>query len=90
MNAREKVLALKAWLLSLKPEDEDSAQQLQILASFAPLFMKALPADSAEVDRYLRMIAWAVVKCRGDDAPPLGLYELVDGEWAEVEMEFAE
>jgi hypothetical protein len=90
LNAREKVLALKAWLLSLKPEDEESAQQLQLLASFAPLFIKALPDDPAEVDRYLRMIAWAVVKCRGDESTELGLFELVDGEWRPLELEVAE
>jgi hypothetical protein len=90
VDSREKVLGLKSWLLSLNPEDEAQAQQLQILASFSPLFMKALPEDSEEVDRYLKMISWATVKCRSDDAPALGLFELVEGEWQPVEMEVAE
>ncbi|MFI4950660.1 MAG: hypothetical protein ACHP7A_06445 [Caulobacterales bacterium] len=87
MNAREKVLRLKSWLLSMKPEDEETAQQLQILASLSPLLMKAIPDDPAEVDRYLQMIAWATVRCRSDDAPRIELFELVEGEWSPVEME---
>lgn len=87
MDSREKVLALKEWLLSQRPEDEQSAQQLQLAVGFLPLFMKLLPNDPVEVDRYLRMIAWGATSCRSDDAPKLGLFELVDGEWVPVEME---
>lgn len=92
MTSREKVLRLKDWLLSLKPEDEETAQQLQLAASFAPLIVKAIPEDPAEVDRYLRMVAWAAAQCRSDDAPALGVFELVDDDsaeprWQVVEME---
>lgn len=94
MNSREKVLGLKEWLLSLEPEDEETAQQLQIAASLAPVAVKAIPNDPVEVDRYLRIVAWAAAKCRSDDAPALGVFELVEGDhpddparWEPVEMD---
>lgn len=93
LNALEKVVALKDWLLSLKPENEEQAQQLQWLAALMPLAVKWMPTDPAEVDHYLRLAAWAIVRCRSDDAPALGLYELVDGvsggrpSWRSVEIE---
>jgi hypothetical protein len=86
MDSREKVLHLKDYLLSLTPEDEEMAQQLQLAASFAPVVVKLIPQDPVEVDRYLRMTAWAAAKCRSDDAPALGVFELVDGEWVPVEV----
>lgn len=87
MDSREKVLNLRSWLGELRPGDEEEAQQLQILATLAPLAMRAMPADPAELDRYLRTAAWAAVRCRSDDAPALGLFELQDGEWVPVEVE---
>lgn len=87
MNSREKVLAMRQRLLSLKPEDESSAQQLQILAAISPLLVKAIPDDSIELDGYLRTIAWGAAQCRSDDAPTLGVFELVDGAWVQVHME---
>jgi hypothetical protein len=86
VTSREKVLRLKSWLFSLKPEDESSAQMLQLLVAGSPLLVKAIPEDPAELDRYLRMIAWASVQCRSDDAPKLGLFELEDGEWRAVDL----
>jgi hypothetical protein len=86
VTSREKVLALKGWLLSQRPEDEETAQQLQLAASFAPLFVKLLPTDPEEVDRYLRLCAAAAARCRSDDAAPIGVFELVDGEWQEVQL----
>lgn len=90
MTSREKVLALRRWLLSLQPGDEETAQQAQILAAISPLLVKALPEDPAEVDRLLRLISWGAAQCRSDDAPALGLFELVDGEWKRVEVEVTE
>lgn len=91
MDAREKVLGLKSWLLSLKPPDEETAQQLQLLASLAPLFMRALPDDAAEVDHYLRMVAWAAARCRSDEAARIGVFELNgEGNWQPVELELSE
>lgn len=84
MTSREKILHLKDWLLSRRPEDEETAQQLQTAASFAPLFVRALPEDPEEVDGYLRLVAWAAAECRSDDATPLGVFELVDGKWKQV------
>lgn len=86
MNSIEKVTGLKDWLLSQAPEDEEAAQRLQLAASFAPLLVKAIPDDPVELDRYLRMVAWAAKNCRSDDAAELGVFELVDGEWQAVEM----
>ena len=87
MDSREKVLGLRKWLLGLKPEDEASVQQLQVLIAISPLILKVVPDDAAELDRYLKMVAWAAAQCRSDDAPALGLFELVDGEWQRVQME---
>jgi hypothetical protein len=87
LTSREKVLRLKDWLYGLKPEDESSAQMLQLLVAGSPLLMKAIPDDPLELDRYLRMIAWASVRCRSDDAAELGVFELVDGKWEPVEIE---
>ncbi len=87
MSSREKVLALRRRLLELKPEDESSAQMLQVLAALSPLLLKALPSDPAELDRYLRMIAWGSAQCRSDDAAPLGLFEWSGAEWRQVEEE---
>ncbi|HWW67194.1 MAG TPA: hypothetical protein VNY83_04365 [Solirubrobacterales bacterium] len=86
MDSREKVLRLREWLLSLKPEDESSAQMLQILVAMSPLLVKAIPDDAAELDRYLRAAAWGAAQCRSDDAPKLGLFEVVDGEWQMVDL----
>jgi hypothetical protein len=86
MNSREKVLAMRQRLLSLKPEDESSAQQLQILAAISPLLVKAIPDDSIELDGYLRTIAWGAAQCRSDDAPQVAVFEW-DGEcWQRVEL----
>jgi hypothetical protein len=88
IDAREKVLRLKSSLLGLKPSDEETAQQLQLLASLSPLVMRAIPEDPAEVDRYLRMIAWAAVRCRSDDALALGLFEAdAEGNWQPVQLD---
>lgn len=87
MTSREKVLALRQRLLSLRPEDESSAQMLQVLAVLSPLLVRALPEDPAELDGYLRTIAWGSAQCRSDEAPPLGLFEFLDGEWRPVEVE---
>ena len=86
MDSREKVLRLKGWLLSLSPEDESSAQQLQILAALAPLLVKAIPDDPSELDGYLRMIAWGAARCRSDGAPALGVFEAVEGGWRAVDL----
>lgn len=87
MDSREKVLRLRQRLLELKPEDEATAQQLQMLAAISPLLVKALPDDPAELDRYLRTISWGAAQCRSDDAPPLGLFEWDGQQWQQVEME---
>jgi hypothetical protein len=84
VDSREKVLAMRKRLLSLKPQDEQSASQLQVLQLISPLLIKAIPDDPAELDRYLRTIAWGAAQCRSDDAPRLGLFELVEGKWSEV------
>ncbi|MDX6609019.1 MAG: hypothetical protein QOF85_944 [Solirubrobacterales bacterium] len=90
MTSREKVLALRQRLVSLKPEDESSAQMLQVLMAISPLLVKALPDDPAELDRYLRMIAWGAAQCRSDDAPRLGLFEWDGEQWQAVELEVEE
>jgi hypothetical protein len=89
MDSREKVLALRRRLVSLKPEDEGSAQMLQILVAISPLLAKALPSDPAELDGYLRMLAWGAAQCRSDDAPLLGLFEweLPAGVWRALDLE---
>lgn len=87
MDSRAKVLKLRDRLRSLKPEDEESAQQLQTLLAISPLLVKALPANPAELDRYLRTIAWGAAQCRSDDAPALGLFEWDGEQWQKVEME---
>jgi hypothetical protein len=87
VDSREKVQHLREWLRELRPEDEATAQQLQILVALAPALMKALPEDPAELDRYLRTAAWAAVRCRSDEAPAIGLFELEAGEWRPVEVE---
>lgn len=87
MTSREKVLAMRRRLRTLQPEDESSAQQLQILAAISPLLVKALPADPVELDGYLRTIAWGAVQCRSDDAPAVGVFEWDGEEWRRVELE---
>lgn len=87
MTSREKVLGMRQRLLALKPEDESSAQQLQMLAAFSPLLVKALPADPAELDSYLRTIAWGAAQCRSDDAPPVGVFEWDGEQWQRVDLE---
>jgi hypothetical protein len=86
VDSRGKVLRLRGWLLSLRPEDESSAQMLQIMVAMSPLLIKAIPDDPAELDGYLRTISWASAQCRSDDAPRLGLFEEVDGEWQAVDL----
>jgi hypothetical protein len=87
VDSREKVLNLRHWLGELRPGDEEEAQQLQLLATLAPLALRVMPSDPADLDRYLRTAAWGAVKCRSDDAPALGLFELEEGEWVPVEVE---
>jgi hypothetical protein len=87
VNSREKVLQLRQRLLQLKPEDEGSAQQLQVLAALTPMLARAIPEDPAELDGYLRTIAWGAAQCRSDDAPPLGLFEWDGSSWQRVEIE---
>lgn len=87
MNSREKVLQLRQRLLELKPEDEASAQQLQILAALAPMLVRAIPDDPAELDGYLRTIAWGAAQCRSDEAPPLALFEWDGAAWQRVELD---
>jgi hypothetical protein len=89
MTSREKVLRLRQWLLGLKAEDEESARNLQVLSAIAPLLVKALPNDPAELDRYLRTIAWGAIECRSDEAAPMMLFEWDGEEWRQVDVEFA-
>lgn len=96
MNSLEKVRKLRGRLGELKPEDEASAQGLQLLTVFAPVILKLLPNDPVELDRYLKTIAWAAVNCRSDDAPVLGLFEWeadpqaeAEAGWAPVDVEVA-
>jgi len=95
MTSREKLIELKGWLQSLKPEGEEQALQLQWIAGLLPLAWKMLPADPAEIDRYLRIGAWGMTRCRSDEAPRLALFELVEGrpgeppEWKEVDIELS-
>jgi hypothetical protein len=87
VNSIEKVGRLRQRLYQLQPEDESSAQALQLLVAFSPALVKLLPSDPAELDRYLRTVAWAALQCRSDDAQRLGLFEW-DGEaWQPVETE---
>jgi hypothetical protein len=86
MDSREKVARARHWLFKQKPEDEGSAQNLQALAAIMPLVVRAIPDDAAELDHYLRTIATACAACRSDDARPLGVFELIDGEWHRVEL----
>jgi hypothetical protein len=73
--------------MELKPEDEDSARQLQVLAAITPMLARALPEESGELDRYLRTIAWGAASCRSDDAPPVGVFEWDGERWQRVELE---
>ena len=89
MDSREKVLNLRRRLLELEPPDEETAQALQTMASLSPLFLRMLPPDPEEIDRYLQLIAYGCISCRSDEAPELGLFELEGGEtpaWRKVEL----
>lgn len=86
MDSREKVFALRNWLRGVEPDDEASAQQLQMLIALLPLVTKAVPEDPEELDRYLRMVSWGSAQCRSDDAPALGVFELLEGEWVKVDL----
>jgi len=87
LTSREKVLRLRERVLALKPEDEESAQMLQIGAGLMPLVVKALPDDPEQLDRYLEVIAAGAAACRSDDAPVLALHRWNEslGAWEEVE-----
>lgn len=87
MDSREKVLSLRDRARALRPEDEASAQALQILIGLLPLLTRLLPSDPAELDRYLRTIAWMAVQCRSDDAPVVRLYEWHGERWEPIEVE---
>lgn len=88
MNSIEKVGRLRQRLYQLQPEDESSAQALQLLVAFSPALMKLLPSDPAELDRYLRTVAWAALQCRSDDAPDaLQVFEWVGDVWQPLEEE---
>ena len=86
MDSREKVLHLRDRARALRPEDEASAQALQMLIGILPLLTRLLPSDPAELDRYLRTIAWMSVQCRSDDAPVLRLYEWHGEQWEPIEV----
>jgi hypothetical protein len=86
MTSREKVLALRGRLLELQPEDEGQAQQLQILAALTPMLVRAIPDDPAELDGYLRTIAWGAVECRSDESPPVAVFEWNGASWERVEI----
>jgi hypothetical protein len=86
LTSREKVMQLRQRLQALRPEDEASAQQLQILAALAPMLVRAIPDDPVELDGYLRTIAWGAAQCRSDDAPALGLFEWDGASWQRVEI----
>jgi hypothetical protein len=77
---------MRRRLLSLRPEDESSAQMLQLLVAISPLLTKAIPEDPAELDGYLRTVAWAAAKCRSDDAPALGIFDWDGEQWQPVEV----
>lgn len=86
MDSREKVLGLRQRLRELRPPDEEAAQMMQFLTVLWPLFVKAIPEDPAELDRYLRMGAWGMAQCRSDDAAPLGLFEWDGEQWQPVDV----
>jgi hypothetical protein len=75
MTSREKVLGLRARLRTLTPEDEGTAQQLQVLMAIAPLLAQAVPEDPAELDRLLEALARGALSCRSDDAPTQQVFE---------------
>lgn len=74
MDSREKVANMRARLVALRPDDEDSARALQTLASVSPLLTRLLPSDPDELDRYLAVIAQGAIACRSDEAPILQVH----------------
>lgn len=86
MTSHEKILAARDRLLALAPEDEKTAQQLQLLGMIVPLIQRFLPDDPAELDSYLATIAAGALSCRSDGAEPMRVWKLTeDGTaWQEV------
>lgn len=87
MDSREKVLALIGRVRGAGAQNEEQALVLQGLVAMAPLLVRLLPEDPAELDDYLRTIATFAAAQRSDDAPALGIFELVDGAWQPVGVE---
>jgi hypothetical protein len=75
VDSRERVLAMRQRLLQAKPADEETARALQPLVALLPLMAKLLPDDPAELDQYLKLIAWGAASCRSDAAAPLQVFE---------------
>lgn len=80
LNAIEKVRQLRTFLLKQKPEDEETAQALQLFVAFSPAVMGMLPDDPAVLDTQLAQIATWALECRGDEAPTLAIHQ-----WNEAE-----
>lgn len=74
MLSTEKVARMRERLTSARPEDSESVQFLQAVASFAPLLTRFLPDDPEELDRYLAVVAEGALSCRSDEAPVLQVH----------------
>ena len=87
MDSREKVLHLRDRARALRPEDEASAQALQMLIGILPLLTRLLPSGPAELRPLPAHDRLDVVQCRSDDAQVLRLYEWHGEQWEPIEME---
>lgn len=87
MTSREKILAYRQRLIELKPEDEKSARDLQLLIGLSPMLLRLLPEEAGEIDRYLKFIAVGAAACRSDEAAKVGVFEYTDDGWKAVKID---
>jgi hypothetical protein len=78
VQSPEKLQAFVAWLLEqqVSAEEEDS-WVLQMAKPLVPGLLQLAPSDPAELDAFLRKTALVALGLRSDDAPVVGVYDLV-------------
>lgn len=76
MNSLEKLAKLQADLMDSTPTDEDSARWIQLGASVLPMLGPMLPADPAELDQQLLVLASWALSQRSDEASQYVVCEL--------------
>jgi hypothetical protein len=82
MNSIEKLAKFQADLTQSEPDDEQSAQLMQLAQMVGPFLGPMLPEDPAELDGYLlKLSAWMLGQ-RSDDVTPAARVAVleVDGE----------